>query len=132
MDEVVEFKLKKNEKGRLLLFITFKKDRFSMIDDKITRDIILKYGKIIKNYTDLYVITDTRSIDTVSADLAWNLITDLIKCNDDAVKNVRKSCILISSKELLRLINLIEKVYTPVVPMKICETNADCLKFIEN
>ena len=132
MDEVVEFKLKKNEKGRLILFITFKKDRFSMMDEKISQNIVAKYGMIIKKYTDLYVMTDTRSIDTVSAELAWNLVTELVKCNDDAIKNVRKSCVLISSKELLRLVNLLHKVYTPVVPLKICETNAEGLKFIEN
>lgn len=132
MDEVVDFKLKKSDKGRLILFITFKKDRFSMIDEKLTREIIVKYGKIIKKYSDLYIITDTRSVDSVSAELAWNLVSELVKCNEDAIRNVRKSCILISSKEILRLVGLLEKVYTYVVPTKICETNADALKFIEN
>ncbi len=132
MDDIVEFKLKKNGKGRLILFITFKKDRFGNADEEIVRKVIVKYATIIKKYNNLYVITDTRSIDSVSAELAWNLISELVKCNDDAVKNVRKSCILISSKELLRLVGLLEKVYSYVVPTKICETNEDALKFIEN
>jgi hypothetical protein len=131
MDEVVDFKLKKNEESRLILFITFKKASFDMADEKISKDIIAKYARILKKYTNLYIITDTRGIDFVTPELAWKLINDLIKCNEDAVKNVRKSCVLISSKGLLLLVNRLVKVYNFVVPTKICETNEDALKFIE-
>lgn len=130
LKDAVDIKLKKDDKGRLILFITFLKESFALSDKELCEKIVEKYSKIVHHYSDLYIITDTRNVTSISHELAWTLINSLIKCNDAAMKNVRRSSILISSKELIRVVCMLEKVYSYVVPTKIVATNEEALKFI--
>jgi hypothetical protein len=132
MEDIVEFKLKKNEKSRLILFVVFKKTSFTISDEKISKQVIDKYGKIISKYKDLYIVIDSRCVSNMSAELAWNIVSEFIKLNDIAIKNVKKVSVIISSKELLRLIEVMQKVYSFVVPTKICNTNQQALEYVEN
>jgi hypothetical protein len=132
MEDIVEFKLKKNEKSRLILFVVFKKTSFTISDEKISKQVIDKYGKIISKYKDLYIVIDSRCVSNMSAELAWNIVSEFIKLNDIAIKNVKKVSVIISSKELFRLIEVMQKVYSFVVPTKICNTNQQALEYVEN
>jgi len=126
----VDIKLKKNDAGKLILFITFLKENFTLQDKDLCESIVEKYSKVVNQYTDLYIITDTRNVNTISHELAWKLINNLVRCNDAAKKNVKRSSILMNSKELIRVVKMLEKVYSYVVPTKIVSTNEEALAFI--
>jgi hypothetical protein len=133
MDDLVKFVLRKNDKGRQLLFVTFSNREFTMGDEDTGRKIIEKYGKILQKFSNLYIIIDTRQIKSVSPGLGWNLITDLITYNDIARKNIIKTAILWSSKTLKKfVIDPILCVYNFVVPTEFFEKNDEALEYVQN
>ena len=56
MDDLVKFTLRKNEKdgkeNGYVLFVTFSKREFNMSDEKMGKQIIEKYGKILESTLD--------------------------------------------------------------------------------
>ena len=133
MDELVKFKLVRNDKGRQILFVTFTEREFGMDDNEMGKKIIEKYGKILTKHSDLYIVMDTRKMRSVSPGLGWNLITDLIEHNEVAKKNVRKTAILMISKIMKKyLIDPILCVYSFAAPTEFFEKNDDALRYVQS
>ena len=133
MDDLVKFKLVKNEKERYILTLTFSEHEYSMKDEQSGKELIQKYGKIIQKYSNLYVIMDTRKMKSVTPGLGWSLITDLVKLNDIASKNIKKVAILLTNKTIKKyMIDPILCVYKFVVPTEFFETNESAMAYIQS
>ena len=133
MDDLVKFRFVKNDKGRYILTLTFSEHNFSMQDEPIGKEVIAKYGKIITKYSDLYIIMDTRNMKSVAVGLGWNLITDLIKLNDVARKNIKRVAILMINKSIKKyVIDPLLCVYDFVVPTKFFEHNEGAMEYVQS
>lgn len=132
MDDLVNFRLVKNDGQGYLLMVTFSERDFSMSDEPYGRQIIEKYGKIIEKYSNLNIIIDTRKMKSVTPGLGWNLIGDLIKLNDTAKKNVKKVAILMINKTIKKyVIDPLLCVYDFIVPTKFFEHNDDAINYVK-
>lgn len=131
MDDLVHFRLVKNDNGGYLLTVTFSEHDFKMSDEQKGREIIEKYGKIINKYGDMNIIIDTRKMKSVTPGLGWNLIGDLIKLNDAARKNVKRVAILMINKSIKKfVIDPLLCVYDFVVPTKFFEHNDHAIEYV--
>ncbi|MCH9622037.1 MAG: hypothetical protein S4CHLAM20_14710 [Chlamydiia bacterium] len=133
MDDLVHFRMVKNDNGGYLLTVTFSNHDFNMADESAGRQIIEKYGKVITKFSNISIVIDTRKMKSVTPGLGWNLVQDLIKLNDTARKNVNKVAILMINKTIKKyVIDPLLCVYDFVVPTKFFEHNDPAIAFVRN
>lgn len=133
MDKIVKFEMFERKKGGKLLTVSFlQENKFSIKDKKLGKEVIEKYGKILTKFDKLHILIDTRKIINFSVELAVELVTDLIKYNKVARKNIVKTSIILCSPDLRRALDAVLHLYDFVVPTKIYKNVDDAYAYVEN
>lgn len=131
MEDLLDFKLKKAgpNKDKVILFIIMKKENIPY-NLELKNQIISKYVSMIEKHPEIYVCVDARKISSFSKKLAWEGASDLYKFNSLFSKNIRASSFLISNKNIINVIKLIEKIHPFACPTKFCKDNNESLTFL--
>ena len=95
-------------------------------------EIISKYVSIIENNPEIYICVDARKVSNISKKLIWEGASDLYKYNSLFSKNIKANSFLISNKNIISIIKLVEKIHPFACPTKFCKDNSESLNFLYN
>lgn len=130
MDDYVVMKLKNHKDyGKKILFIMVTCQKFDCSKD-LMNDILNNYKNYLEENPGISTIFDTRQLNYVSPQTAWEGASMICRLNNLAKKNVSCSCIIMGNKLIKDLFNTVTKVHPVIVPYKIVDNNQEALDFV--
>jgi len=130
MDDYVVMKLKNHKDyDKKILFIMVTCQKFDCSKD-LMNDILNNYKNYLEENPGISTIFDTRQLNYVSPQTAWEGSSMICRLNNLAKKNVSCSCIIMGNKLIKDLFNTVTKVHPVIVPYKIVDNNQEALDFV--
>ena len=129
MDDFLSIKIKKHTSTNTKLILA------TILQEKLIYDVP-KLQKMfdtlketIESNPESSLIIDCRRVKNVDPKIAWEGASLLVRLDPITKTNLKTNCMVMESKVLENLVNVILKVHKPIIPFKLVKNNQGALQF---
>jgi len=102
-------------------------------DEKLFDEVAKKYIEALNSHEKIAVMIDFRKTEKVNPKMVWKKIGEHVaEIKKAADKSMICSTPLVKGKLVKGIVNSVINVYPDSIPVKVCESNAEAIEFINS